>query len=111
MIDPVGFNPTPSPELWRCDDSGPVLSDCHTTENKMAVRSSDAIPRLPPLGLIAVLLVLAGFALWYIAHNVFPYATYDSAAYDALWPASDSFRTYWVARPPFSQASFGFGSV
>jgi uncharacterized membrane protein len=52
----------------------------------MAVRSSDAIPRLPPLGLIAVLLVLAGFALWYIAHNVFPYATYDSAAYNALWP-------------------------
>lgn len=52
----------------------------------MAVRGSDAIPRIPPLGLITVLLVLASFALWFIVHNVFRYASYNAVTYDDLWP-------------------------
>jgi uncharacterized membrane protein len=52
----------------------------------MAVRSSEAIPRLPRISLAAVLLVLAGFALWFIVHNAFKYTAYNAVTYDDLWP-------------------------
>jgi len=52
----------------------------------MAVRSSDAISRPPALGLITVLLVLAGFALWFIAHNALRYTSYNAVTYDDFWP-------------------------
>ena len=52
----------------------------------MAVTTSDAIPRTRPLGLVTVLLVLAGFAVWFIVQNAFRYASYDAVTYDELWP-------------------------
>lgn len=52
----------------------------------MAVRSSDAIRRAPPWGLIAALTVLAAFALHFIVKNVLHYTSYDAPTYGDLWP-------------------------
>jgi uncharacterized membrane protein YozB (DUF420 family) len=52
----------------------------------MAVKSSDAIRRLPEPALIAFLMALGAVALWFIAHKVLQYAAYNATAYDIFWP-------------------------
>jgi uncharacterized membrane protein len=52
----------------------------------MAVKGSDAVPRIPRLRLMTILAVLAGLVAWFIAHSVIPYLSYDAATYDELWP-------------------------
>ncbi len=52
----------------------------------MAVRDADVIPRHSQWSLISILLALAAFALWFIVHNAFRYASYDPVTYDDLWP-------------------------
>jgi uncharacterized membrane protein len=56
-----------------------------TKNTDMAVRSSDAIRRLPEPALIAVLLALGAVALWFIVHKVFLYASYNAPTYDVFW--------------------------
>jgi uncharacterized membrane protein len=51
----------------------------------MAVRTSDAIPRLPEAALIAILLALGAAALWFIVHKVSLYASYNATTYDDFW--------------------------
>lgn len=44
----------------------------------MSARSSEVTPRGSYTGLIVVLAVLAGVALWFINHNALRYTAYDA---------------------------------
>ncbi len=52
----------------------------------MAVRRAGVVARGPQWSLVSVLLVLAGFAAWFIVHNALRYTSYDSGTYDSFWP-------------------------
>lgn len=52
----------------------------------MSVRTSEVIGRSPFLGLTALLVLLAGAALWFIDHNALRYSAYDAGTYGEYWP-------------------------
>jgi uncharacterized membrane protein len=52
----------------------------------LPVQEMQALHRSPGRSWVLPLAILAGFAFWFIAHNVLHYATYDAATYEDLWP-------------------------
>jgi uncharacterized membrane protein len=55
----------------------------------MSAQGIDVLPAPPRTvrwPLVLGLAVLAGFAAWFIEHNVLHYTAYDPVTYDALWP-------------------------